>query len=108
MAAEFPPPGFLQWGRSGVDPYEEHVGPFYQNPDQQTMTMLVTPRMCNALGILHGGALMSFCDAALYVIAREHTYETTGRVPCGQDDLKSCSWFHKLYLVGGVDSAQDA
>ncbi|CAE6961879.1 unnamed protein product [Symbiodinium natans] len=80
MAAEFPPPGFLQWGRSGVDPYEEHVGPFYQNPDQQTMTMLVTPRMCNALGILHGGALMSFCDAALYVIAREHTYETTGRV----------------------------
>ncbi|CAE7549886.1 unnamed protein product [Symbiodinium sp. CCMP2592] len=80
MSEDFPPPGYQQWGRTGVDPFEEHIGPFYHSPDQRTMIMLVTPKMCNALGILHGGALMSFCDAALFVIAREHTYETTGRV----------------------------
>ena len=41
--------------------------------------MKVSSEMCNALGVLHGGALMSFCDAALFVIARDHAFETTGR-----------------------------
>mmetsp|Transcript_32094 Transcript_32094/g.51639 ORF Transcript_32094/g.51639 Transcript_32094/m.51639 type:complete len:160 (+) Transcript_32094:49-528(+) len=72
----FPPSGFK---RCLADPYQDHLGPFYYHPEERVMTVRVSSHMCNAIGVLHGGALMSFCDAALFVIAREHTFETTGR-----------------------------
>ena len=64
MAAA-PPPGFTQ--TKLIDPFEIHVGPvFEQGPKgARRFAFVIDERHVNMRGIIHGGMLMTFADAAL-------------------------------------------
>lgn len=53
------------------DPYEDHVGPFYARRDEHGVLCGFLPQAHhrNGSGAIHGGALMSFADFALFAIA---------------------------------------
>jgi uncharacterized protein (TIGR00369 family) len=59
------PPGFRETRL--VDPFELHVGPIYELGEQGTKRFgfRVDKRHVNMRGIIHGGMLMTFADAAL-------------------------------------------
>ena len=60
-----PPPGFTKTAL--VDPFEIHVGPvFEQGPKgARRFAFIIDERHINMRGIIHGGMLMTFADAAL-------------------------------------------
>ncbi|MFZ4602425.1 MAG: PaaI family thioesterase [Caulobacterales bacterium] len=63
--------GWITWGL-GSDPYETHCGPFCYKvePDGRVRAAFQpAPHHLNGMGALHGGALMSFADFALFAIA---------------------------------------
>lgn len=64
MAAT-PPPGFMQ--TLLIDPFEIHVGPIFERGLKGTrrFAFLIDERHINMRGIIHGGMLMTFADAAL-------------------------------------------
>ena len=55
------------------DPHEDHTGPFYFDPESRGAAFVCSERACNSLGRTHGGALMTFADFALFIIAWEYT-----------------------------------
>ena len=61
--------GWYHW--EPVDDFEEHAGPFYCREDERGMVCAFRPaaKNRNAGGALHGGALMTFADYALFMIA---------------------------------------
>lgn len=52
------------------DPFEDHVGPFYIRRDDDGILCAFDPGLhCrNGYGMIHGGALMTFADFALFMI----------------------------------------
>lgn len=63
--------GWTTWSH-GQDPYETHVGPFFFRLDADGATISAfEPRRhhLNGSGAIHGGALMSFADFAIFSIA---------------------------------------
>lgn len=60
-----PPPGYTQTHL--IDPFEIHVGPvFEQGPKgARRFAFVVDHRHVNMRGVIHGGMLMTFADAAL-------------------------------------------
>ena len=54
-----------------ADRFEDHTGPFYTRPDGPEMVCGFRPGPDNANGggFVHGGALMTFADYALFMIA---------------------------------------
>lgn len=52
------------------DPFEDHVGPFYMRRDEKGVecAFLPGPHCRNGYGMIHGGALMTFADFALFMI----------------------------------------
>lgn len=54
-----------------ADAFEDHTGPFYCRADGDGMVCGFLPeaKNCNAGGNIHGGALMTFADYALFMIA---------------------------------------
>jgi uncharacterized protein (TIGR00369 family) len=58
-----------------VDPFERYVGPVYERaePPHRTFALLVDKRHVNMRGIIHGGMLMSFADAAIGQAMWDHT-----------------------------------
>lgn len=65
--------GWSLWAAS--EPFEESVGPFYsrQEPDgSMTCGFLPRAQSLNSVGIVHGGALATFADYSLFVIAVDH------------------------------------
>jgi len=60
-----PPPGFTLTHL--IDPFELHVGPIVEQgvKGSRRFAFVVDARHINMRGILHGGMLMSFADAAL-------------------------------------------
>lgn len=70
---EGPFKGWLTWG-DGRDPFETHVGPlvFRTDPDGRSRAAFMPEKKhLNGGGVIHGGALMSFADFALFGIAHE-------------------------------------
>ncbi|MGD9968730.1 MAG: PaaI family thioesterase [Hyphomonadaceae bacterium] len=67
---EGPFAGWITWGLGG-DPYETAVGPFYFRGGDGPARCAFQPRRdhLNGGGTIHGGALMSFADFALFAIA---------------------------------------
>jgi uncharacterized protein (TIGR00369 family) len=64
------------WIKEQLDPYEDHIGPFYRRSDQQgnrLSAFRVEKKHLNNSGFVHGGCLMSFADFSLFWIAHEHT-----------------------------------
>ena len=53
------------------DRFEDHTGPFYCKPDGAGVVcgFLPAAKNCNAGGNVHGGAVMTFADYALFMIA---------------------------------------
>lgn len=52
------------------DPFEDHAGPFYSREDEQGIVCGFMPehKNLNGFGAVHGGALMTFADFALFRI----------------------------------------
>lgn len=62
------------------DPFEAHLGPYFQrlHEGRREYALVIDDRHINAQGVAHGGALLTFADAALgYAI-----WEATDRGPC--------------------------
>lgn len=53
------------------DRFEDHTGPFYCKPEGDGVVCGFMPeaKNCNAGGNVHGGAVMTFADYALFMIA---------------------------------------
>jgi len=70
---EGPFKGWLTWG-DGRDPFETLVGPlvFRSEPDGTSRAaFLPEKKHLNGGGVIHGGALMSFADFALFGLAHD-------------------------------------
>ncbi len=61
--------GWYHW--EPVDSFEELAGPFYCKPEGEAILCGFLPeaKNCNGGGSIHGGALMTFADYALFMIA---------------------------------------
>jgi len=63
--------GYEKW--EGFDAFEEQSGPFYfkQQPDgSYKCAFIAEAKHMNGQGNMHGGAMMTFADYALFVIAK--------------------------------------
>jgi acyl-coenzyme A thioesterase 13 len=69
---EGPFAGWTTWSQ-GSDPYETAIGPFYFRVEGGVARCAFQPRRqhLNGGGTIHGGALMSFADFALFAIAHK-------------------------------------
>lgn len=58
---------------AGLDPAEDHTGPFYyrRTEDGFVFAFRAAPHNCNLVGLVHGGVLMSFADFALCMEATD-------------------------------------
>jgi uncharacterized protein (TIGR00369 family) len=70
VITEGPFAGWITWSQ-GADPYETSIGPFCFRVDAGKARCAFQPRRehLNGGGTIHGGALMSFADFALFAIA---------------------------------------
>jgi uncharacterized protein (TIGR00369 family) len=62
------------WMAYGGDPFEDLTGPFYYRVDEAgavVSAFRAQRRHMNASGAMHGGALMTFADYALFTIGKE-------------------------------------
>jgi len=77
LLSEGPFAGWLTWGVGG-DPYETAIGPFCFKLEGERALSAFQPRRehLNGGGKLHGGALMSFADFALFSIAHKALQNT--------------------------------
>jgi acyl-coenzyme A thioesterase PaaI-like protein len=65
--------GWSRW--TGTEPFEDFTGPFHtkREPDGAIVTgFRLEPKNMNAAGGAHGGALMTFADYSLFMIAIDH------------------------------------
>jgi uncharacterized protein (TIGR00369 family) len=63
--------GFRKW--DGFDPFEEQSGPYYfrEEPGGTCRCAFISEaRHMNGQGAMHGGAMMTFADYAMFVVAR--------------------------------------
>jgi acyl-coenzyme A thioesterase PaaI-like protein len=70
--------GWLRW--PGTDPFEDHAGPFFARYDGETLVcgFRPEPKNRNGGGNVHGGALLTFADFSLFMIASEALPEFHG------------------------------
>jgi len=70
VMTEGPFAGWTTWS-NGADPFESLIGPFcFKVTDGRALCAFVPmPHHLNGGGTIHGGALMSFADFALFAIA---------------------------------------
>jgi uncharacterized protein (TIGR00369 family) len=61
--------GWLRW--PGTDPFEDHTGPFFARPEGDQLVCGFRPeaKNRNGGGNVHGGALLTFADFSLFMIA---------------------------------------
>lgn len=62
------------WTLFTGDPFEEHAGPFYfriEDNGRPVCAMRAETQHMNGGGFMHGGAIMTFADYCLFVIARD-------------------------------------
>lgn len=71
---EGPFAGWLTWG-NGSDPFETLAGPFYMRARSEggyECAFMPEVHHANGMGNIHGGALMTFADFALFAHAHDH------------------------------------
>jgi acyl-coenzyme A thioesterase PaaI-like protein len=68
------------WKTRIRNPFEDLVGPFYWRDDAEgrRVAFRAEQRHMNGAGFMHGGLLMTFADAALFCLAREHLTDRPG------------------------------
>lgn len=62
------------WRVYGAEPFETHAGPFYYKLGENGATVCAfrtEAKHMNGGNFLHGGAIMTFADFAIFVIARD-------------------------------------
>jgi len=72
VIAEGPWAGWNFW--DGVDPFEDQSGPYYwrlQADGAPLCAFRAERKHMNGAGFMHGGAIMTFADYCLFVIARD-------------------------------------
>lgn len=100
LVSEGPFKGWSTWSQ-GADPYETAVGPFYYRVAGSEVTCAFQPRRdhLNGGGTIHGGALMSFADFALFAIAHTALQDAKAvTLTCNSEFLSG----------GGLDGRVDA
>lgn len=77
MSAVFPLAGYSQTAL--LDPFEIFVGPVFDcgEPPARSFALLIDERHVNMRGVIHGGMLMTFADAAL----GQAVWDFTDRAP---------------------------
>ena len=68
------------WTQFVSDPFEEHAGPFFHRREEDgtiVCSMRVEAKHLNGSGYLHGGALMTFADFALFAMAQDELHEAS-------------------------------
>ena len=83
--------GWSTWSAGG-DPYETAIGPFCFRLDGARVRCAFEPRRehLNGGGAIHGGALMSFADFALFCIAhKELAGDRAVTLTCNSEFLKA-------------------
>lgn len=70
--------GWLRW--PGTDPFEDHAGPFFARYVGEALVcgFRPEPKNRNGGGNVHGGALLTFADFSLFMIASEALPEFHG------------------------------
>jgi uncharacterized protein (TIGR00369 family) len=70
--------GWLRW--PGTDPFEDHTGPFFARPEDGKLVCGFRPeaKNRNGGGNVHGGALLTFADFSLFMIASAELPEFHG------------------------------
>ncbi len=70
--------GWHEW--DGIDPFEMATGPFYVARDNGGLVTGFRPtaKNCNGHGHIHGGALMTFADFSLFMLAGSEGEEING------------------------------
>lgn len=73
-----PPQGWTKLDQ--FDPFEAHLGPYFERrvDGVREFAFIIDDRHVNAKGVAHGGALMTFADAALGF----SIWDATDRAPC--------------------------
>lgn len=72
--------GWSTWGQ-GSDPFETLTGPYYMRALPQggyECAFMPDDKNCNGMGNIHGGALMTFADFALFA----HAHDEMDGNPC--------------------------
>ena len=62
------------WMAYGPDPFEDHAGPYFYRLDEAgrpVCAMRTEAHHMNGGGFMHGGAIMTFADYCLFIIAQE-------------------------------------
>lgn len=62
------------------EPFEDHAGPFYYRMDASgapVCAMRTEAKHMNGGGFMHGGALMTFADYAIFIFARDHLTDSS-------------------------------
>jgi uncharacterized protein (TIGR00369 family) len=79
------PPGFIETHL--VDPFERHVGPVWEQGEKgaRRFGLRVDVRHVNMRGVIHGGMLMTFADAALGQAA----WDACDHAPCVTLNMQS-------------------
>ncbi len=83
--------GWSTWS-TGRDPFETAIGPFCFRLERERVRCAFEPRRehLNGGGAIHGGALMSFADFALFCIAhKELAGQTAVTLTCNSEFLKA-------------------
>jgi uncharacterized protein (TIGR00369 family) len=83
--------GWSTWSAGG-DPYETTIGPFCFRADGPRVRCAFEPRRehLNGGGTIHGGALMSFADFALFCIAHKELDNAKAvTLTCNSEFLKA-------------------
>jgi uncharacterized protein (TIGR00369 family) len=91
LLTEGPFKGWSTWSTGG-DPYETALGPFCFKLEGDRARCAFQPRRehLNGGGTIHGGALMSFADFALFCIAHKALRNTKAvTLTCNSEFLKS-------------------
>ena len=73
-----PPPGWR--AAEQFDPFEAYLGPYFERQQKggREFAFIIDDRHTNAQAVAHGGALLTFADAALgYAL-----WDATDRAPC--------------------------
>jgi acyl-coenzyme A thioesterase 13 len=72
--------GWYTWG-NGSDPFETLAGPFYMRAQASggyECAFMPEARHANGMGNIHGGALMTFADFAIFA----HSHDLLSEHPC--------------------------
>ncbi|HXC55772.1 MAG TPA: PaaI family thioesterase [Rhizomicrobium sp.] len=79
------PPGYTQTHL--VDPFEVHVGPIFEQGEKgaRRFALRIAAQHVNMRGVIHGGMLMTFADAALGQAA----WDACDHAPCVTLNMQS-------------------